>query len=46
MIKLVGDQQEQTLEQELSELEEKLSKVDNYKKRLAEIQAELSFSKS
>ncbi|WFC95994.1 ATP-binding cassette long-chain fatty acid transporter pxa1 [Malassezia brasiliensis] len=46
VIKLVGDQQEQTLEQELSELQKKLSEVDNYKKRLAEIQAELSFSKT
>ncbi|WFD44397.1 ATP-binding cassette long-chain fatty acid transporter pxa1 [Malassezia psittaci] len=46
IIQLVGDQQEQTLEQEIDDLDEKLSEVDNYKKRLAEIQAELSFSKS
>ncbi|WFD03284.1 ATP-binding cassette long-chain fatty acid transporter pxa1 [Malassezia obtusa] len=46
IIDLVGDQEEQTLEQELAELELKLSEVDKYKARLAEIQAELSFSKS
>ena len=46
IINLVGDQEKQTLDQELADLDAKLSEVDDWKSRLTEIHKELSFSKS
>lgn len=43
---LVGDAKEQTVDQEMSDLEQKMSEVGIWHERLAEIQSELNFSKS
>lgn len=46
VINLAGDTQELTFEQELTDLEDKVKQVDDWKKRLEEINKELAFGKA
>ena len=46
VINLAGDTQELTFEQELTDLEDKVKQVDEWKKRLEEINKELAFGKA
>lgn len=46
IINLAGETEQLTIDQELAELEAKVAEVDVWKKRLAEIQKELSFSRT
>lgn len=46
IINLAGDSEQLTIDQEIAELEAKVTEVDVWKNRLAEIQKELSFSRT